>query len=76
MDLKTELLERFHVPEEHIDHHASDLHVVWSQQVENFLRNEWTGAKPIIYKSNVIGQPWFGKKCIEIPFAYNNYKGV
>lgn len=64
-----ELLKEF--PYIEIDTYESDLLILGGQEVYDYLMNNYKYAcNVLMYKSDVEGQPWFGKDMIEIPFAF------
>ena len=71
MTLKEQLQVAFHdLPDESFDTYASDLYVLYRADVWQWLQQHYKYARNCrIETSNVSGQPWFGKRFIDIPFA-------
>ncbi len=65
MNLKEEIKVKFNIPEDHFNIYESDLHVLFDQDIINYLNLKELGYA--IHFSNVEGQAWFGKRFIDIP---------
>jgi hypothetical protein len=74
MTLKEKLILALRLTENDFDFHNSDLLILYSEKVINWLKENYEFPQNIkVDNSNVKGQPWYGKKFIEIPFAYEEY---
>lgn len=68
--LRTQLLE-IGIPESDISSYCSDLHLIYSKEREQWLKENykyWCNIQ--IHRANVEGHKWHGKRFFDIPFAY------
>lgn len=49
---------------------CSDLHVLYSTELDNWLKENYDFCNIRIHKANVKWHPWFGKRFFDIPFAF------
>lgn len=73
MDLKEEIQHVFGLDNSRFSNYQSDLYIMVhglnADIIYKFI--ERRGNHPIYFFSDVVGQPWHGKRCIDIPFAYD-----
>lgn len=69
--LKGRILEAFpELTEEHFSSWASDLYVLYSPELEKWLKENYEYYVNVeLSYSNVKGNPWYGKRFFDIPFA-------
>jgi len=74
MTLKERIKEALNIPEENFHNHNSDLQILYSEEIMAWLKENDTYPQNITtHMSDVSGQSWYGKRFIEIPFAYEEY---
>lgn len=73
MSLKEDIKKKFNLCERELQHYCADLQILPRSQeqlieIMAFIKGgDW---RPIIYRSDVKGQSWYGRAFIEVPFAY------
>ena len=77
MTLKEKIIKALEIPEDNFSNSSNDLMILYSDEVMNWLKANYEFPQNIkVDTSNVKGQSWYGKRFIEIPFAYEEfYKG-
>ena len=74
MTLKEQIKKALNIPESDFHNYNSDLQILYSEKVMNWLKKNYEFKQNVtVHKSNIKGQPWYGKRFIEIPFAYEEY---
>lgn len=69
-DLKIRIQEALKLPENHFDRHESDLHILYSKEVNDWLaKNYEFYGNCVVCVSDVKGQPWYNRRFFDIPFA-------
>ena len=68
--LKDRIQKRFNLPEDCFDSHCTDLYVLYTPELWDWLRVNYNWAcNMTLERSNVAGQAWYGKHFIDIPFS-------
>jgi hypothetical protein len=68
--LKDELKYKLNIPEDNFGSHCSDLHVLYSPELEQYLKNNYEFYCNVVKElANVEGNEWYGKYFFDIPFA-------
>jgi len=66
--LKERIQFALNIPENHFDNHKTDLYIMFSESVNNWLKDNYEYYNNITrFISRIDGNIW-----LEIPFAYNN----
>ncbi len=74
MTLKGQIKKALNISEESFGHYCSDLQILYTKEVMDWLEDNYDFMANVkIHTSNVKGQDWYGKRFIEIPFAYSEY---
>lgn len=57
-------------PEADVDYYQSDLHILYDKKIHDWLKANYKYPENLkVMASDVKGQPWYGKRFIEIPFV-------
>ena len=71
MTLKQQIKQTLNLPDDHFHNYCSDLLVLHSERVYNWLKEHYKFFVNVkVVTGNVKGSDWYGKKFIDIPFAY------
>jgi hypothetical protein len=75
LTLKQKLITILKVPKENIKNYQSDLLILWSEEIETWLKNNYEYPRNILmFYGNVEGSDWHKKKIIEIPFGFDEFR--
>lgn len=71
MNLMKQIRLALNMPKSDFHHYQRDLQILFSERVMEWLQAHYEFKQNVtVHKSNIKGQPWYGKRFIEIPFAY------
>ncbi len=75
MTLKQEIQKVFpNIPEDHFHNYCSDLQILYNEEIHQWLMDNFSHPSNIeLHIADVKGSDWYGKKFIEVPFAYVEY---
>lgn len=74
ISLKDQIQKAFNLPEENFSNHCSNLLILYSPEVMDWLKENYDSFQSIkVSQSDIKDQDWYKKQYIEIPFAYEEY---
>lgn len=67
--LQTRLQAALGLPDDHFHTHATDLYILDSPGVREWLNANYEHARNVTYFRGAEGSDWAGKGCLDVPFA-------
>jgi len=69
--LKDQLKKELDLKESNFGNHYSDLHVLYSPEVDKWLKDNYEFYCNVVKElANIEGHKWYGKYFLDIPFAH------